>query len=228
MKLGQIVIKKGQEKRRGFVELFEKFQNNHSNWQVWQDFVYTASAAIAQTCDFRQEREDEYLRIIGNYNDQEKELFPKMLDAIVNAFETERFADILGDMYMQLDLGDRRKGQYFTPYNVCLMMAKMLSENPADEIKKRGFTTVGDPCCGGGALLIAFAQNCFEQGVNYQRDVLSVGQDVDQVVARMAFIQLSLLGCPGYVVIISFGTPNLTNLLAVSLTTLTSSMATST
>jgi len=30
---------------------------------------------------------------------------------------------------------------------------------------------------------------------------LFVGQDIDPVVARMAYIGLSLLGCPGYIVI---------------------------
>lgn len=35
----------------------------------------------------------------------------------------------------------------------------------------------------------------------YQNDVLFVGQDVDRVVALMCYIQLSVLGCAGYVAI---------------------------
>lgn len=38
-------------------------------------------------------------------------------------------------------------------------------------------------------------------GVNYQKDVLFVGQDIDKVVAMMAYIQFSLLGCPGYIIV---------------------------
>lgn len=37
--------------------------------------------------------------------------------------------------------------------------------------------------------------------INYQRSVLFVGQDIDEVVAKMCYIQISLLGCPGYVVV---------------------------
>jgi len=50
-------------------------------------------------------------------------------------------------------------------------------------------------------MLIAAAQSCYDEEVNYQRDVLFVAQDVDPVVARMCYIQLALLGCPGYVII---------------------------
>jgi hypothetical protein len=50
-------------------------------------------------------------------------------------------------------------------------------------------------------MLIAFAESAYKQGINYQRDVLFVGQDVDSTVARMGFVQLSLLGCAGYVAI---------------------------
>ena len=35
--------------------------------------------------------------------------------------------------------------------------------------------------------------------INYQQDAVFVGQDIDANVAMMAYIQLSLLGCPGYI-----------------------------
>jgi len=159
------------------------------------------SAALSQPCDFRQEREDEYMRIIGKYSKSEQGLFPKMVGAIVDAFEKERFADILGDMYMQLELGNHWKGQFFTPYNVTLMMSKMTIGDKKTDIEKNGYTTITDPCCGGGAMLIAAAQSLCEQEINYHHHALFVAQDIDPVVARMCYIQLALLGCPGYVII---------------------------
>ena len=39
-----------------------------------------------------------------------------------------------------------------------------------------------------------------EEG-RYDRDLLFVAQDIDPVVAKMCYIQLSLLGCAGYVAI---------------------------
>ena len=38
-------------------------------------------------------------------------------------------------------------------------------------------------------------------GINYQMQALFVAQDVDMTVALMCYIQLSLLGCAGYVVV---------------------------
>jgi hypothetical protein len=103
-------------------------------------------------------------------------------------------------MYMQLNLGDHWKGQYFTPSYVCELMAKCINIDFSD-IKKKGYITVNDPCCGAGGMLIAYAKTALEADVNYQNEVLFVGQDIDAVVARMCFISMSLLGMPGYVIV---------------------------
>lgn len=71
-----------------------------------------------------------------------------------------------------------------------------------EELKTKGFISVNDPACGAGCMLLAFVQACKKRGtVNYQRQVLFTGQDIDRVVAQMCYIQLSLLGCLGYVVV---------------------------
>ena len=70
-----------------------------------------------------------------------------------------------------------------------------------EQIKKRGWVSVNDPACGAGALLIAFANECRRRDVNYQTSVLFVAQDIDVLAGCMCYIQLSLLGCPGYVVV---------------------------
>lgn len=69
------------------------------------------------------------------------------------------------------------------------------------EIEDRGFVSVLDPACGAGALLVAFANECHRQGINYQRRVLFIAQDIDHTVGCMCYIALSLMGCPGYVVV---------------------------
>ena len=50
-------------------------------------------------------------------------------------------------------------------------------------------------------MLIAAANTLKKMGINYQTDAVFVGQDIDRVVAMMAYIQLSLIGCPGYIII---------------------------
>jgi len=80
-------------------------------------------------------------------------------------------------------------------------MASISAGDLKAEIDKRGYISVNDPCCGAGALLIAFANEAKRQGINYQQCIEFVAQDIDFTVAMMCYIQLSLLGCAGYVIV---------------------------
>jgi type I restriction-modification system DNA methylase subunit len=124
-----------------------------------------------------------------------------MFAELVLAFEQEHFADILGDIYMELELGSHWKGQFFTPYNVCRCMAGMFLGNCAEEVDRKGYISINDPTCGGGALLIAAAEVMHTKDVNYQQNALFIAQDVDPVAAQMCYIQMSLLGMAGYVIV---------------------------
>ena len=198
---GQIIKKPGQEHRQELAKLIKEAAYMHATWQIWDDLTYFAAAALAQPTLWVQKREDEYIKRAKQYNIKTQELFTRMFAEIVLAFEQEGCVDILGDMYMQLELFNKWTGQYFTPSHLCELMAKMTEGDMKAEVEKQGYISVCDPCCGGGAMLIAFAKNALEQGINYQRDVLFVGQDIDPVVARMCYISMALLGMPGYVIV---------------------------
>ena len=121
---------------------------------------------------------------------------------IVIALENNLEQDFLGKMYMDLELSSHWKGQYFTPYELCQMMAEMtLGDRVQEEVEQKGYITISDPACGAGATLIAAANLLKRKGINFQNHVLFVGQDIDRVVALMCYIQLSLIGCPGYIAV---------------------------
>lgn len=69
------------------------------------------------------------------------------------------------------------------------------------EIANRGYISVCDPACGAGATLIATVSEMKLSKYNFQNHVVFVGQDVDRVAGMMCYIQLSLLGCAGYICI---------------------------
>jgi len=118
------------------------------------------------------------------------------LDITAEALE-KREQDFLGEVFTFAELSNERNGQFFTPYNISKMMAEMLiGENgfPQNRVCK-----INDPTCGAGGMLIAGAMVLKERGFNYQRDALYIGQDIDARCARMAFIQLSLLGVPAVI-----------------------------
>jgi len=198
---GQIIRRAGQEHRQELVELVKQASTTTSAWRIWDDLMFMSATAITQPLHWVQKREDEYLRRIGNYDPKTQALFPLMFAEIVMALEQERVTDILGEIYMELEMYNHWKGQYFTPEPICRMMGKIVDTDVPDLIQKNGFITVNDSCCGSGAMLIAFAHNCWVQDIDFQRNVLFVGQDVDPVVARMCYIQMSLLGMSGYVII---------------------------
>jgi len=192
------------EYQKAIVKKFESqlSSGRHSRWTVWSDFVamaaYTLSLADLKK---RGEREKLYADISKKYNEQEMDRFCAMFSDLINAYEENPSQDLLGELYMRLELGNDHNGQFFTPYSVCVMMAKMSAGDLKAEIDKRGYVSVNDPCCGAGALLIAFANEAKDQGINYQQYIEFVAQDIDFTAAMMCYIQLSLLGCAGYVII---------------------------
>lgn len=140
-----------------------------------------------------------YMTIASGYKEREITVFANIFALLVEAYEQDTDQDLLGELYMALGLGNDKNGQFFTPYDVCRCMAEMNWGNASDQIEEKGWISVNDPAVGAGALLIAFANTCRRHNVNYQQSVLFVAQEIDFTTACMCYIQLSLLGCPGYV-----------------------------
>ena len=191
--------------QKQFIKLFDAASQRNHRWTVFSDFVHISAIAISNTVDreHAEEREKEYARITKNYNPKEMDCLRHMFAEVVEGLEANPDQDFMGDLFMNLELGNEYRGQFFTPYCVSSMMARMISGMDAlkSKIESKGWITVSDPACGAGGMLAAFANVCMSCDVNYQRSVLFVAQDVDYTAACMCYIQLSLLGCPGYVVI---------------------------
>ena len=192
------------ESQRNIVKMLDRLVGKYSRWEVWQDFITMTAVSIANTLggDYVQEREKMYLERARKYTHSELEVFPELLAEVVAGMERNQNQDFLGELFMALDLGNEWKGQFFTPYDVCRAMAAITyGEDLPAKIERDGWISVSDPACGAGALLIAFANECKEHDLNYQTSVLFVAQDIDFLAGCMCYIQLSLLGCAGYVVI---------------------------
>lgn len=199
------VVYNMDQDQKDFIKEMEKLTYRFQTWEVWRDFVIMFAIAISNTIDsvHREKREEIYMQSIKKYNKQEVDVFPKLCAIVVEALEKDKDRDFLGEMYMALNLGNHWKGQFFTPYNVCRMMAEITCGDTVGEIKEKGYIAVNDCCCGAGALLIAYAnaveRATFDSGYNWQNHILFTAQDVDMITGLMCYIQLSLLGCAGYV-----------------------------
>lgn len=193
------------ERQRELEKLYGKLCHRYSRYEVWQDMVVMIACTIANAVDKRHfdEREAMYMRIVPKYSKEELDIFPLFFTHIVMGMEENPDCDFLGELYMNLELGNKHAGQFFTPYSVCRAMAECaVQENHLKEqLEREDWISINDPACGAGATLVAAANYLRSLKINYQQCALFVAQDVDMTVGLMCYIQLSLLGCAGYVII---------------------------
>ena len=188
-----------------FLRIFNQITWRHSPWEVWKDFVSMFACSLSNAVDktYYDKRETIYMITIRKYVKSEQVLFPELVAQTVMALEENPEQDFLGKIFMALNLGSDAKGQFFTPYDVCDLMARISMEDVASEVEEKGYISISDSCCGAGATLIAGVHEARRKlekvNLNWQNHVLVVAQDVDYTVALMCYIQLSLLGAAGYV-----------------------------
>lgn len=195
------------------VEEIEKLIDSNSyrvgKSQLISDVFACGALAISNLVDKRQfeEREQQYLQIMGKYKKSEQELITTvfykiyaLLSSVV--YDNGRFDDYLGKLFMHANQGNKNAGQFFTPYHVSKLCAKM--SLPEDSVKllleKDEIITLNDPCCGSGGMTLAAMdtlQN--DYGVNYARNCFADCGDIDIRCVHMCYLQLSLAGVPGIV-----------------------------
>lgn len=186
---------------KGFVEIFKNLTQRYGRFQVWSDFVVMSACALSNAFDkrFAKEREAEYMDCVSRYTPEEASKIAEMLSYTIMALDNNPEQDFLGDIFGSLNLHNEWHGQFFTPYHIGSMMARMQLPDKPDANSWKKPITICDPCCGAGCLLIACANEAKNLGVNYQEKILFYAQDIDRIAALMCYIQLSLLGCKAFV-----------------------------
>lgn len=187
--------------RANIVRLIDEVGRRHDRRMVFRDFV-TMSAVALSKVDLRQAeaREELYMQTVRKYTRDEAETIRAMFSELQEALHVSP-RDILGEIYMQLELGNSRMGQFFTPHHICRLMAEItMSDDIAEKVARHGFVTVNEPASGSGATIIAMMLAMQERGLNYQRHVHVIATDLDSTAAMMAYIQLSLMYVPAVVV----------------------------
>lgn len=191
--------------REEFLKRFQKLTDTRSSWQVWADLMDAWACTLANAFDPNEERkakrEEDYKRDIKNLGGLE--IPAELFSIVVMALDRNPDQDFLGGIYMELGLGSHWHGQFFTPWSIAALMATM--SLPEDKVKaqieQNGWVSFNDPACGAGATLIGAVSALKKIGVNFQQTCLFCGNDIDRVAAQMCYIQISLLGCPGWIAI---------------------------
>jgi type I restriction-modification system DNA methylase subunit len=179
-----------------FLRILDSIKPSKNRHEVFYDWLIMAAASL-YVWKKDQKVENEYLEIAKNYTKDELDKHSELLLITVNALEkTEQ--DFLGELFTAAELTNSRTGQFFTPYHISQMMAKMaICEK---ELSNKKIFKINEPCCGAGGMMIAAISVLKEKNFNYQQDAYFLGVDIDARCARMAYIQLSLLGAPAVII----------------------------
>ena len=188
-----------QYSRGRFISLFKDTGRHLGRWEVFSDFLSLAASELDMARIRTPESMEHCRKICARYEAADIANMQEMFCLMVCALEA-KFHDFLGAIFMELDLGDNFRGQYFTPYSVQCLMARMLMPGVRDTIRREGIATVSDPACGAAGMLIAYAECLLEADINPSMHMFGSCIDIDPVAADMAFIQLSLLGIAAEVV----------------------------
>ena len=190
---------KYMNKKAEFKKLFLQTAPYHHNYKVFDDFISCFAISLHNAMNKDQELEDRYLSIIANYEKDDVFNFSKLGALLVGAYQEEGFCDLLGEVYMELEISSKELGQFFTPYCVSKLMAELTLDKNA--LQNKDYITLSEPACGSGGMLIAYAEVMQNAGLNPQKQLLVTCVDIDQTAAMMCYIQLTLLGIPAEVII---------------------------
>lgn len=205
----QRFIGSASEPQREIIQLLTTIAQSKGLTRVWADWVEISAIALANAVDKNQyeQRERRYLEVIAEYAKEEVHGFAKALGLLVECLEqcvvAGEFGDVLGTIFMGMNMGESRSGQFFTPYEVSRLMSEMILGSPmaiSDRLGDKGFLSIQEPACGAGGMAIALAHALMDEGYNYQKVLHVTAIDIDLRCVHMTYLQLALLHVPAVVI----------------------------
>lgn len=185
--------------RKLFLKDFNSLARRKHKYDVFRDFVTMTACSLHNGICMNQEREQEYLKIIHSYEADERELFPRLLAYLIEMLEPEP-RDILGELYMELEISSKEKGQFFTPSPVSDLMSALTYGNEL-KTSQKPFFMLSEPACGAGGMVLSFLKLMIQNGQNPAHKVWVQCIDLDRLAALMCYVQLSLWHVPAEILI---------------------------
>lgn len=179
-----------------------QMSGRYAPYNIFSDWIQMSAISIQNTCclirnKIWRDREQAYIDTARKYTDKELELFGKMFVLLGEALTTN-MSDVLGEIYMETGMGSKYTGQFFTPFHLSELCARVGIDPEQLQGDKR--ISLAEPSCGGGGMIIAACKVLMDYGINYQRRLEVVAQDLDWKGVYMTYLQLSLIGCRALVV----------------------------
>ncbi len=185
--------------KKSFVSAFNDIARHKHRYKVFEDFVTMSAISLHNAINKNETLEKEYMTIQAKYSKDEVKAFGRLLGMLVELLQDEP-KDVLGQLYMELEIGNSKAGQFFTPDSVSVMMAKMLYGDKIT-LPDCGFITMSEPASGAGGMVLAFVKELTNQKLDPARTFWVQCIDIDRTVALMCYIQLSLWNVPAQIIV---------------------------
>lgn len=180
-----------------FVRALESLSRTRHRWDAFRDWTEMAACTFYNNLFHDPKIEVEYLACANRYNSDELRTMGEMLGMVISALSAGP-RDFMGEVFSGSLLMNEHHGQFFTPYTLSLMIAKMAITE--DNLPRGKIITISEPSCGAGGMVIAAAEVMAELGINYAADVYFEARDLDPICVHMAYIQMTALGIAGEVI----------------------------
>jgi hypothetical protein len=192
------------------VKEFGRFGGSVNPRTLFTDFCQLYSLAL-QNClvlpgsPVWEQNEAEYLRTIKKYDKPDSDHFGYIAAMVVNAMnntlkKTGVYDDVLGLVFEQLDMGNDRLGQFFTPMELCTLMAQMQMRQVKEMLQSQPYVTIGEPCVGAGRQILAAANVLLTEGFNPSLHMVAECWDLDYLSVNMSYITFTLADIPAVIV----------------------------
>lgn len=182
--------------------LIDKLSHRQSRHAVLTDLFEMSAIAISNKFDHTRydEREKRYIDIAKKYSAEEmqiiSEAFAKIYVLLIGMIDNG-FDDYLGRLYMESGTSNDKSGQFFTPFDVSRMCAKVTID--VENLKEDEVYTVHEPTCGSGGMILAAVDELNSKGFNYSYNLFVECGDIDKRCVHMAYLQLGLAGIPAVI-----------------------------
>ncbi len=169
---------------------------------VFRDYLLMLAYSVSNSCDkvHYEARETEYLKVINKYDTTNRSILINLCTKLIDALELSMFEkDLLGEIFNELGLYNKRMGQNFTKSGVPKVLSDITVNSSKKNIEENGYFVMNEPTCGSGSLIIATAGSLLEKGFNPAENMCVYATDLDWRCVMMTYIQLSYLGIPAVV-----------------------------
>ena len=164
----------------------------HEPSRMFEDYL-----DLVLCCFSNRRQEERYLQVAKRYSREELEVLAQLMGYHLLIHEHQvannglGWYDMLGDIYMELAGRSKtsRMGQFFTPPELCTLMARLSFDDQPEQAAGR---SICDPAAGSGRMLLAM--HALQPKVS-----LVAAADLDPICAKMCALNFWMHGVRGEV-----------------------------